>query len=101
MNIAGQAKVVKTELTSIVRRELSTLSDTNSTNITILADIEPIYLPKILKIIAEEHGLKELCVMLVTAVVEFESVVGSSSHDTCWKQKRKKKGYRKVNRRHM
>ena len=76
---AGRAKVINYQLNSQNRRELCQLQGIEYLSIgTLLSDLEPTLLPRILSLIGREHGKSEMYTALILMVPVLMSCVDTS-----------------------
>ena len=60
---AGREKVIQTQLNSVERAELAALQGVDC-SLSLYSEIDPLYLPEVLELVQEYHGMSELYVAL-------------------------------------
>ena len=69
---AGRAKVIQTQLHSVIRAKLTEIQGVNH---SVYSEIDPLHLPEVLALVGRHHGQKELYIALKSSIAGLISTV--------------------------
>eukprot|EP00985_Skeletonema_marinoi_P031126 scaffold36328_cov141-Skeletonema_marinoi.AAC.5 len=76
---AGREKVIQTQLNSVERAELAALQGVDC-SLSLYSEIDPLYLPEVLELVQEYHGMSELYVALKSSTPGLISIVNRKEY---------------------
>eukprot|EP00984_Skeletonema_dohrnii_P001357 scaffold433_cov83-Skeletonema_dohrnii-CCMP3373.AAC.1 len=76
---AGREKVIQTQLNSVERAELAALQGVDC-SLSLYSEIDPLYLPEVLELVQEYHGMSELYVALKSSAPGLISIVNRKEY---------------------
>ncbi|KAK1735807.1 leucine-rich repeat protein [Skeletonema marinoi] len=76
---AGREKVIQTQLNSVERAELVALQGVDC-SLSLYSEIDPLYLPEVLELVQEYHGMSELYVALKSSAPGLISIVNRKEY---------------------